>query len=253
LSYYKSNALYDYLKENQYTQYKFTSGDLWQLIYGDNNCDPKLLVLASGVDHKQYLNNLSQNEKEGLQLLKKVSEITQIPLRFVRFIIDSEEVDEVITFRNDEKPIKVKMNQLKDLFHQEGLPVSDSATDKYLNDASSSAYHNWQRNSLGRDIKVSDFDLWKVDHNGKPIELYELKRSYYALDRWKPFSDDYSNFRLIHKVVAPVGIHFKIVYNVRTKNPWNDNISKLKIFEVDFDQEPPINQLGIIELSDFLS
>jgi hypothetical protein len=248
--YYTGNALYDFILEKGYKQFKFTTGNIWQLVYGDVHCNPKLLVLVSGVDKNQYVADFSENEKEALELLNIISSNSKIPLRIVRFLTDQTEVDEVITFKNGERPYTVTMKELKELFHQDGLPISDSSTGKYLNDATSSAYHNWQRSSLGRDLKVSDFDLWKIDENGMPIEVYELKRSFYSLDKWEPYPDDYNNFRLIFNVVERVGIKFKIVYNVRTKR--KDDISTLKIFDVNFKNKPAIQYHSTVSLNDFL-
>lgn len=253
MSYYQSNKLYESIIEGGYDHLKFVSGNIWQLVYGDMNCDPKLLVLASGVSSDNYSPQLTTAEQEAFQVLEQISEKSGIPLRVVKFNIDLKEVTEVITYKKGEQPFIVSMEGLKQLFSADGVPVSNSPTRKYLNDASSSAYHNWQRGSLGRDLKVSDFDLWKVDHDGNPVELYELKRSFVALERWEPYRDDYNNFRLIDNVLKRTDVAFKIVYNVRSKNPWFDDVSYLKIFNVDFDSHPPINFIGIMKLAKFLS
>ena len=107
------------------------------------------------------------------------------------------------------------MPELSKLFASIGLPVSNTHTAKYLNDRTSSAYHNWQRNSLGAALTVSDIDLWRVSETGDPEIVFELKRSYYDLSRWKPFTDDYRNFMLISNLCQRAGTHFKIIYNQR--------------------------------------
>ena len=145
------------------------------------------------------------------------------------------------------------MSDLSEIFADYGLPISDSGTDKYLNDKSSSAYHNWQRECLGRDLTVSDIDSWRINEATKPEIIYELKRSYYSLSRWQPFTDDYNNFKLLSNLCNLTSLRFKIVYNVRHKKPFYDDISKLKLFDVDFDKRPPIKEKGIITLDSFLA
>lgn len=226
---------------------------MWQLVYGDANCNPKLLVLASGVNSNSYRPELSTDEQEAFTVLQQISEKSGIPLRVVKFNIDLQEVSEVITYKMGEQPQRVSMDGLRNLFSLDGVPVSNTPTRKYLNDASSSAYHNWQRESLGRNLKVSDFDLWKMDAYGNPIELYELKRSFISLERWQPYTDDYNNFRLIYNVLRGTNVTFKIVYNVRRKNPWFDDVSYLKLFNVDFGSPTPIRYEGTLSLAEFLS
>lgn len=252
--YYQTNSLYQFITENSLTNFKFTSGNMWQLVYGDSQCNPKLLAIVSGINSTELENGLySDSENEAINLMSDISERSGIPLRFIRFSTITSEVSEVLTFRKgDEYYQKLSLNELKECFRNEGLPVSNSSTNKYLNDATSSAYHNWQRNELGRDLKVSDFDLWKVDSEGKPVELYELKRSIISLNRWQPYTDDYNNFRLIYNVLSDLEINFKIAYNVRTKNPWNDDISSLKIFDVNFRNDNPIQYNSTLELQEFI-
>ncbi len=237
MPYYQSNALYDYFKKNYTPHFKFVSGNLWQLIYGASNCSPKLLVLASGISNNKLDSKFSEDELEAFKTLEELSERTKIPLRFVRFIINEREVNEVFTFINNENGRIVSMDTLSQLFGQSGLPISQTPTGKYLNDVESSAYHKWQRACLGSSLKVSDLDLLRFSNENKITHLYELKRSYYSLENWEPFSVDYNNFRLVSRLMKKANIKFQIIYNVRKKNPWHDDISKLKIFDVDIDDD----------------
>lgn len=143
------------------------------------------------------------------------------------------------------------MPQLSEMFGSFGLPVSNTHTAKYLNDATSSAFHKWQRSSLGAALMVSDIDLWRLSDAGNPELVFELKRSYIDLSKWKPYPDDYRNFKLISNLCNLAGIQFKIIYNQRLTNPFNDKIDKLKIFSLDFSKTPPITEDGIILLDEF--
>lgn len=249
-SYYSSNALYDYLQRNPKTNFKFVVGNMWQLVYGDNNCTPKALVLAVGVNKADYERTLSSSEQEAFNQLQYLSLKCNIPLLYVRFIADGE-IEGVKTINDKGDFANLSMRELTQKFNSLGLPTSNTPTAKYLNDRSSSAYHNWQRNSLGAALTVSDIDLWKLDANSNPSYFYELKRSYYALERWKPFPDDYRNFRLLSNLANSARIGFRIAYNVREKNPFKDDISKLKIFDIDFSKPISITEKGIFDLNNF--
>ena len=89
--------------------------------------------------------------------------------------------------------------------------------------------------------------------SSNPEIIIELKRSYYDLERWKPFTDDYRNFRLISNLCNMSNLGFKILYNQRIKTPFQDKIDKMKLFEVDFSKNPSIKENGIITLLQFES
>jgi hypothetical protein len=253
MRYYKSNALYDHLIQNNIKGFKFVVGDAWQLVYGDNNCNPLLLVFAVGVPLSELESGPTAQEKESFNLLSYTAQKANLPIRYVRFASDVAEVETVrvsdATFVYSNLP----MPGLSALFGTFRLPVSNTPTAKYLNDATSSAYHNWQRSSLGSALTVSDIDLWRLNDDGVPEIIFELKRSYYELARWQPFTDDYRNFRLISNLCNMAGLQFKIIYNQRVKTPFEDKIDKLKIFTVDFSKTTPINVNGIISLNELES
>ena len=253
--YYKTNALYEYIKDHNIQHLEYVAGNLWMLIYGDSQCDPHLLVTASGVPQDEIYSELSKEEKRIHNRMIQLYKRTKIPSIFIRFAINTDSIDEVLLFNKEHKFVPYTMDKLTEIFAHFGLPTApykSSKTAKYLNDKTSSAYHKWQRDNLGRDLKVSDFDLLKVDKDGNIEEVYELKRSYYSLDRWKPFQDDYNNFRLLLKLLSKDNIKLKIVYNVRTKNPFFDDISKLKIFNVNEHQNPLITYDKIVDIDTFI-
>lgn len=176
-----------------------------------------------------------------------------MPKLVVRF---SGEADEIVNvkIKQDEEPYKeITLKALKDVFAEKGLdiPIGKGTTHKYLNTETSSAYHDWQSAELGGDITVCDLDLvkWK---QGKPLQIYELKRSYYDLDEWTPFTDDYANFSLVSKFAKRAGMRFQIVYNVRTKKPFFDDVSRLKLFDFDHQKKDEVRDLGIVRIEDFV-
>jgi len=191
MEYYKSNAIYDYINENKLPQFKFVVGNAWQLVYGDNNCNPLLSVFAAGVSLKEIDNLPSQDEIEAYKLLLSAGANANIPVIYVRFACDADQIDNVRVSDDTFVYSTLTMPELSELFKSFGLAVSNTRTGKYLNDRTSSAYHNWQRNSLGTALTVSDIDLWRLSNLGKPERVFELKRSYYDLKRWQPFPDDF--------------------------------------------------------------
>ena len=250
MGYYKSNALYGYITSRNLQQFKFVVGEAWQLIYGNNACEPLVLIFAVGVPDAEIENAPSTIEVEAFNLLRIAATNANLPVRYIRFASD---VDEVVNVRVSDSTFvysTLSMKELQALFASFGLPVSNTHTAKYLNDATSSAFHKWQRSGLGAALTVSDIDLWRLNDAGNPEIVFELKRSIYDLPGWKPFTDDYRNFMLISNLCNSCGLQFKIIYNQRTKDPFTDKIDKLKIFSLDFSKNPPITEDGIIMLEE---
>lgn len=254
MNYYKGNGLYEYLEQHNCQNFYFVKGDMWWLIYGDKKSNPKLLVLACAVTDDEYrFNSFSKSEERASKCLDFFAEQTGLPKLVVRF---SGEADEIVNvkIKQDEEPYKeITLKALKDVFAEKGLdiPIGKGTTHKYLNTETSSAYHDWQSAELGGDITVCDLDLvkWK---QGKPLQIYELKRSYYDLDEWTPFTDDYANFSLVSKFAKRAGMRFQIVYNVRTKKPFFDDVSRLKLFDFDHQKKDEVRDLGIVRIEDFV-
>lgn len=251
MEYYKSNAHYEYIRANNLPQFRFVLGNAWQLVYGDNNCCPLVLIFAVGVSIDQIDNPPTVEEKEAFNLLAIAAANANLPIKYIRFACDVEEVETVRVSDDSIHYSILSMPELSDLIGSFGLPVSNTKTAKYLNDRTSSAYHQWQRSNLGANLTVSDIDLWRLSAPEVPKIVFELKRSYYDLSKWKPFTDDYKNFRLISNLCNMAGMQFKIIYNQRIKRPFEDKIDKLKIYSVDFSQKPPIKEDGIITLDEF--
>lgn len=252
MSYYIGNAIYDELLANSVQHFRFVTGNAWQLVYGDEDCNPLLLVYARGVKSIDYESPLSAVDKEGMDFLRSLSEVTGLPFIGIKFCTDINEIEEVLLTTNGIAAKRKSLSELKMFFSEHGLPITNSSTVKYLNDKTSSAYHKWQRESLGKSLMVSDIDLYKINTSGLPTTLYELKRSYYPLEKWVPFSDDYNNFKLLYNLCEISNMKLKILYNVRTKSPFFDDPSIIKLFSVNFKSSPPIILDGILSFQDFI-
>lgn len=254
MNYYRGNALYAFIKEKGLNYFKFFSGDIWQLIYGNSKSDPILLVLAVGLSNSSKPVVLSPEIIDAWGYLKLLSEKSNIPLILVQFSIDKLEIEFVHVSLDLKAFEKKTMIELTTVFHNYGLPTSNTPTQKAKNDRTSSAYHDWQRTSLGRDLVISDIDLWKLDKSGNVNTIFELKRSKIPIERWQPYPDDYKNFELLLKICKLTGIEFKISYNyMGPSGPRIEDISKIKLFKLEFvNNKMQIIEQGIFPLNDFV-
>ncbi|MBL6444719.1 hypothetical protein JMN32_00255 [Fulvivirga sp. 29W222] len=252
LHYYQGNALYDYIITNKVERYNFVTGNMWQLVYGDHCSTPKLLIVVSGVDEKDW-GDFSDREIKAFRQLNQLSNLHQLPCFLLQFKAFGDTFDEINLCKSSHQLSFTKLTprQLKDLFRDHGLAVNDKRATKYLNDKVSSAYHKWQRDTLGSDITVSDIDLW-IHKDNKLFAVCELKRSKVSLEKWEPYEDDFKNFRLIHNLSYP-NYKFFIIYNLRTPSPFKDDISLLKVFEVDFSQSQPIRYVDTYPVERLIS
>lgn len=64
------------------------------------------------------------------------------------------------------------------------------------------------------------------------------------------FCRDFANFKLIARFAQKIGTDFQIVYNRRTKNPYFDDIRRLKRFAF-FPEEERAEYIDTIALGDF--
>ena len=253
-NYYKTNGIYRYLRENGCTDFSFVSGNMWWLVYADRQSEPKLLVMACAVSDDAYAGDaISYEEIRAERVLGRLSELTELPLLVVRFSGECEEVARVKISRDRDGFAEINLSELKEVFRSYGLEVSrqGAATHKYLNSAKSSAYHAWQRAELGYLITVTDLDLIRTQGD-KPVAIYELKRSFYPLDGWRPYRDDYANFEIISKLAKRAGTEFEIVYNRYLKDSNWDDVSQLMRFRYDHTTAEKVKKLGRIGISDFV-
>lgn len=246
--YYAGNGVYKYLDKSEYkNKFFWTSGNLWLLVYGDENYEPRVLTVASA-------NKLGQNttieERNAVHAAQRITEGTQVPVNFIRF--DPEKTMETVQYwESGMKNIHViSSERLKEKMMKYGLKMNEVMAHKSINDRSSSPYHDWQRKNMGDSVVVTDIDLVRHDGN-KPIEIIELKRSYIDIDKWEPYQDDYKNFIVMSKLARKRNVSFYIVYNKRTKQPFYDDVSKLKIFEFDHRMQPCCRLSGYKTIEQF--
>lgn len=225
MPYYTGNAIYNYINENN-LDYFFCTKDSWTLIYGDSDSNPKLLAFVSEVEDLSAV--ISVLEINQAKYAKKIAENLSLPFIFIRF---QKKSDKLFVILRGKKVI-INYQKLKDIFTKFG--VSNSGTpSKPVNQYSSSPYHDWQRNNLGK-ITVSDLDLVKFEQD-EVVEIIELKRSKISLEKWRPYEDDFPNFQLIINSIlnSNKNINFRIYYNLFTNDGSGgrvEDISLIKVF-----------------------
>lgn len=247
--YYENNALYDYLAARPHLPYRFFKAGLWHLVYGDQYYTPRLLILEIAASKETYTQEtLSPTQIPAFDLLKKVGRQCALPVLVVKYEQDSPQLQCVKVLDRQGFFCEIDLHELSRQYANYGLPVRNSPTAKYLNDRNSSAYHVWQRQCLGQQLKVSDIDLWRLDEWGNVCAIYELKRSHIAIEKWQPYPEDYGNFKLLWNLADRAKCNFLLLYNVRIKHPFLDDISQIKIFKIQFNQQPPIIFERIVRL-----
>ncbi len=242
MTYYKSNAIYEMLTSQGKSNYHWVSENAWILVYGDENFVPKVIVLA--------FNNHWVKKTEIIRQTCNIAKDANLPMLQIDFDCTKATIDSFNVAHFDSTFNCLRLNALTDLFKSFGLPIQNGITTKAINSLSSSAYHNWQRNNLGRNIVVADIDLIKIKDDGTMIVL-ELKRSFFNLDDWKPYPADFPNFYVLENLCDLSHNKFFIVYNKRTTKPvFFDDSSKVSVFS--FNQGTPKKE-GVFNFEELFS
>ena len=245
-NYYKGNAIYDELEKLPDLPFIWTSGNAWILLYADNTAVVKVVAFVSGKStlraNKASRSRLELTHERAIAMAQDAGVASAI----IQFDDESATIDSVLLNGNT-----VSLDELKAWFASVGLPVQGRTTDKAINNASSSAYHDWQRKNLGA-IKVSDLDLLRLDaKTGRVVEMFELKRSFIALNKWSPYPADFQNFNVVVNLVDRIAARFTIAYNVRETKPlFRDDASLISRFT--YSIKAGARPLGIVSLDRFL-
>lgn len=230
MDYYVGNRVYDYLTKSKRREHFFwTSGNMWLLVYGNKDHEPKVVTVAS--ENKLRIKT-TEEERLAVKVAQKVTEGTGIPVNFIRFA-PGRSIETVQYWESGMKNLpEISSNDLKNRFIQYGLRMNQLRAQKSINDKSSSPYHDWQRKNMGNSVIVADIDLLRFEGEA-PTEILELKRSYIVMEEWEPYRQDYKNFLLLSKLARKRNLEFYIIYNHRIKKPFYDDVSRLKVFKFD--------------------
>lgn len=195
----------------------------WILLYGNRRAEPRLCLIVSAV--RQADQQWSEFEKKAWKIFSPL----KVPCRILRF---PKNFEPPFLFSDGKKTTQTTPQTLyDDLFAPFAIEKARQRKPKAINDRISSHYHHWQRQNLAAETIVSDFDLIEYTPDFFPIRIFELKRSFIEVEKWKPFRRDYPNFSLLANAFAEK-TRIYIVYNRFTKNPPHDDISQLALFRV---------------------
>lgn len=245
MSYYATNAVYRRLETAPVKHLVWASGNAWILVYADPTAHVRTIVFVSGNSMQNAEPAVHDRLSVAATAARALAMKSAVPYAAITFDDEANSIDGV---RLDDQPIGLA--ELKTWFSGVGLAVNSGATRKEINSAESSAYHNWQRNNLGA-IKVSDVDLIRWDGDtGTAIELLELKRSFYALEAWRPYPQDFPNFNVLANLASRTDARFTIAYNRRVTSPqFLDDASRLSLFAYSANGGP--TSLGQVTFEEF--
>lgn len=252
-NYYTTNAMYEYLEDNCVPGFLFARKNKWLLVYGTAASEPKLILVVSAVSQEKIDKAvLGKHEAEIVDAALQLSIKSELNAYVMRYCKDDDIIDTIQLINpSKRKYVNTFIDSLRNLFEDNGLQMSKASSAKSVNDRTSSPFHEWQRKNMGKDITVSDIDLIRLK-KGKPQRIYELKRSFIPLSSWSPYNDDFPNYKLLANLADMADMDFQIVYNRRDKDPFFDDISKLKRFTFSAEEEQA-TCLDTISLEDFLN
>lgn len=254
--YYDGNELYRYLVEQRRTdRYFWVSGDMWTLLYSDSDGQPLLLCFVSRADREDELDDpATVEEARAFQWFRVLADRTGLPLISLRFAEEFEQPCRTFRFRAYRAGVaaeRISSEELLNRLKKLGLPLQETAAGKKVNDRASSSFHLWQRAHMGSRVVATDLDLIRFCE-GEVDTLYELKRSYLALDDWSPFRADRVNYLAGANLARMLGADYRVVYNVRyTKPEFYDDISQVKVYNMD--QGWPGECLGLFAVEDYFN
>lgn len=237
---YSTNAIYEYLKANPglNNQYLYIQDGNWVLVYGNENAVPKLFLIVTRMEDNLD-SPLSDFETQAKALLSDQG----LPIRILRFKEGS--FSKVVAISNSHNIEEISIIQTAELynslFSEYGLSSTANIATKAVNDATSSTFHVWQRSFLSGGLIISDVDLIVYNAANTILRIYELKRSFIALNNWRPYEADYPNFRLLRRAF-PLNIPLVIIFNLYQGTPRVEDLSYLRVFKV-VDDSPTIQRV----------
>lgn len=225
---YDGNAIYSRLNKTP-SPYFLAPGPLvWPLIYSSLEGEPKAIVVASQIDP---VSRKAGTNRDFLMVCLALAKKAGIPFRVLCFGPELNTSTKPFTvFEGPGMPHRMlSLHEWKNELRQMGVPVGGGAF-KAINRASSSGYHNWQRENLGR-TRVVDIDLIKLGPDKSPTHVVELKRSSIPIQAWEPFENDAPNFQLLGRFCEMSGLGLELVFNRYNKTTTKDDLTTLKIFD----------------------
>ena len=81
--YYRGNAIYDLIESTH--NFRYTTENLWILVYGNRDCDPKVILLLSAYKNENYESKtLTPKESEIMIYTEQISHKSGVPFIYFR-------------------------------------------------------------------------------------------------------------------------------------------------------------------------
>lgn len=228
---YNGNALYDQLALHPHKRLLAPGHNVWALVYAANDGEPKALVVVFQRDPSDPAIPTHVN-KRFLYACSKIAGGCGLPFRMMSFEAppDGQPLDQFRVSDGNQAPTRtVTGHQWHQILASMGVSARPTSLMKPVNRATSSPYHQWQRQHLGA-VRAVDLDLLGLDPQGRLERVIELKRAASRPEAWTPYDSDYPNFNVVARVCERLNIGFELVFNRYDKKTLVDDLSKLRVF-----------------------
>lgn len=229
MSLYEENGINYYIKKNSIKGFSlYENSRSLLVIYNSSKNEPLLVVLDERYDNDSLIESPDEYEKKLTVLALELARSLNVHLLIIKYLNSYTTFDNSskIWLWTDEKSIEeafLNNNYVTDkvlLETMERLVAGKTKIRRFNNnknpaksenDALSSAFHLWTRKNVGIGAFV-DIDLVRFDGNNI-TELIELKRSFYGLEKWRPFNNDINNYSALSDIAQRLNIPLILIYN----------------------------------------
>lgn len=222
---YNGNAIYQHLFQHPNGLLVGPGPQTWPLVYADKDGAPKAVVVVCDITPGQSIPANPTFLKHTYALAQRMS----IPFRMLLFCSHQPPLKFAVIDGPGIPRRYLNPDEWRNEMRGFGIDVRGTSN-KAINRASSSPYHEWQRDNLGA-IRVVDIDLLRLDGAGCVTHLIELKRSSIPMESWTPFTNDSKNFEVLANVAHLTGTSLELAFNRYNKQTLEDDLSRFKVFQ----------------------
>jgi len=192
--YYRGNRLLEHLSRN--TLFFVPVNGTWIVLYADTYNNPALILYIYDKVSLFEENRISQKWFDN------------IPCGEIIIIGENKFA---IKWQHEKSFQSLDSAELYHEFQKRNLVLSNTYSGKPFNSKASSRYHIWQSRTqfVGG---ITDIDLIRLDGDGRPIEIIEIKRSRISSDTWKPYFQDKGGYEILQKFCEKFSLDFSIIY-----------------------------------------
>lgn len=136
----------------------------------------------------------------------------------------------LIRWNHSHNFLEVNPDELYLEFLKRNLVVSKNYRGKPFNSKASSEYHEWQSHTkfVGG---ITDIDLLRINEEGVPTEIIEIKRSRIKPNEWYPYFQDAGGYEILDKLCSKLSIEFSTIYYHYDPKLGIEDIENLQLFK----------------------